>query len=78
MHIHEGSANSASQGGHFYDGSLATDPWAFIEYTSSPEGKGLWNFVGDDIKRADFASRVFVVHRKDGSRVACGILKEVA
>jgi hypothetical protein len=74
IHIHEGkTCEDATQvGGHFYDSSIASDPWASQVYLARDGGAtGLFpTKIGTD----DVAGRTLVVHDKTGARVACGLI----
>lgn len=76
IHMHSGTkcTDSTTQGGHLYSGS--TDPWTNISYAST-DAEGVAKFYvimpnfGDAI-----AGKVFVIHKNDGGRVACGVVTE--
>jgi len=74
IHIHEGeTCDDAEQvGGHFFDGSIPSDPWASQVYsTRHGAASGLFpTKIGTD----DIAGRALVVHDKTGARVACGLI----
>jgi hypothetical protein len=74
IHIHEGKTcdDAAQVGGHFFDSSIANDPWAPQVYTTwNGAATGLFpTRIGTD----DIAGRALVVHDKTGARVACGLI----
>merc|ERR1712025_728558 len=77
IHIHTGTtcSDASAVGGHFYDDSLASDPWATVVYTTesasggTAHGKGVVDIGGGDIR-----GRAFVVHDATGGRVGCGLI----
>lgn len=77
-HIHSGTscADSASQGGHFYDSEIvAIDPWINEGYTTTTRS-GQAYYVGCVVTGEDsFKGKPFIVHEEDGSRAACGLLE---
>jgi hypothetical protein len=77
VHIHNGTActSSATQGGHYYGGNVAIDPWINIRYHSTDDN-GEAYFTGCvDTGVSSFDGRPFVVHANNGSRVSCGLLQ---
>lgn len=75
IHIHEGKTcdDADAIGGHFFDNSIESDPWASQVYTALLGGKASGLFptkIGTD----DIAGRALIVHDKTGSRVACGLI----
>ena len=77
VHVHSGTActDSAAQGGHFYGGSVTSDPWGPVHYTSTAAGAavGMVSVIsGYSAKEQN--GKAFLVHAADGSRVACGVL----
>lgn len=76
VHMHSGTSctDSTTQGGHLYSGS--TDPWTNIRYTST-DAKGVATFyIGINNFGDAIAGKVFVIHKNDGGRVACGVVTE--
>jgi len=75
-HVHAGdSCEPDRQGGHFFSG--AVDPWRVIGYpSSSGTGNATFDFIIED-PATDIAGRPFIVHRNDGGRVSCGILRQL-
>jgi len=76
VHVHAGdSCEPDRQGGHFFAG--AVDPWLVIGYPSSSDiGNATFDFIIED-PATDIAGRPFIVHRNDGGRVSCGILRQL-
>ena len=80
-HIHSGTGckNSDVQGGHYYDNTeIAVDPWKLESYyTTDSSGEGaLIGCVLTGDEATDYKQRPFVVHKTDGSRLLCGLLKK--
>lgn len=85
-HIHSGMgcADSAEQGGHWYDSSVVSeDPWKQVGYKMT-DADGTANyadcvFVGFDVKNDPslLEGRAFVVHKNDGSRASCGTFTRI-
>ena len=77
VHIQSGTAcdNADTQGGHLYD--MTEDHWKLVGYPTTDEyGEAVF---GDCVHIGSLAStaqsKPFVVHKRDGSRVICGLLK---
>jgi hypothetical protein len=83
VHIHNGTSctNSTTQGGHYYGGEVAIDPWNYTMYYSTDEdGEGYFTGCVDTGITDDsmFSDRPFIVHANNGSRVSCGLLQVAA
>ena len=75
IHIHSGMTCTADAGGHYYTGSVSTDPWTSIAYTSNAQGVSAGGFaVTTGGSSADVAGRAMIIHAYDGSRIGCAIL----
>lgn len=76
IHIHEGKTcdDADRVGGHFFDSSIESDPWASKVYsTRLHSAAGLFpTKIGSD----DIGGRALVVHDQTGARVACGLIPE--
>jgi hypothetical protein len=76
LHVHSGDScrDTDSQGGHYYNNNVADDPWLDIGYLyTSPVGNA---YHADCVATGEkvYADHAFIVHAKNGSRVACDIL----
>jgi len=83
VHIHSGSgcADTAAQGGHWYDANeLSVDPWATVGYEhTNAEGYGQFTscvHTGFDVASNpdQLVGHAFIVHNEDGSRASCGLI----
>jgi hypothetical protein len=75
IHIHSGTTCTADAGGHFYTGSVTSDPWTTIAYTSSASGMTSDSVTVDTGATSDqVAGRAMIIHAYDGSRIGCAIL----
>ena len=72
IHIHAGTSCSADALGHYYTGSVTSDPWTTIAYTSS--GSATSGMLSVDTGDTDVSGRSMIIHAYDGSRIACAIL----
>eukprot|EP00536_Pseudo-nitzschia_multiseries_P007159 jgi/Psemu1/65900/estExt_Genemark1.C_1650016 len=79
-HIHSGTAcdNKDAQGGHYFDSvALQEDPWKLESYLKT-DSAGCAALIGCAITGSgatDYDSRPFIVHKPDGDRLLCGVLK---
>ena len=74
MHIHTGSTCTADAGGHYYTGTVTTDPWTNA-YTAQEDGTASASVtVETGGTSSDINGHSFVVHAYDGTRIACAIL----
>lgn len=75
-HIHDGTActDATTRGSHYFEG---TDPWGAIKHmNTSSAGDASFSFkLRTSAKSID--GKPFVVHNKEGTQVACGILSHV-
>ena len=80
VHIHSNPTCTGDAGGHFYTGTVTTDPWASVSY-SAPDGDGTAS-ASVTVETGGTSSEInglaFVVHAYDGSRIACAILGAVS
>ena len=74
IHIHSGSTCTADAGGHFYSGSVTSDPWGTISYTSSSGAASGSVTVDTGAEAGEIAGKAFIVHGFDGGRIGCAIL----
>ena len=75
IHIHAGTTCTADALGHYYTGSVTSDPWTSIAYTSSSTGVSSGSVSVDTGATAEqVAARALIVHGFDGSRIGCAIL----
>ena len=66
----------AQVGGHYYTGSVSSDPWSSVAYTASASGTASGTLsVTTGATSAEVAGRAFIVHAYDGSRIACALLE---
>jgi len=78
LHIHSGMTCTDNALGHYYTGSVTTDPWTSVAYTSTADGKTTGSVVVDTgATQAEVVGRAFIVHAYDGSRIACALLQPV-
>ncbi|KAL1510336.1 hypothetical protein AB1Y20_006652 [Prymnesium parvum] len=77
VHIHSGMTCTSDAGGHYYTGSVTSDPWTSVSYTSTGAGTASASVTVDTgAESGQIAGRAFVVHGYDGGRIACAILGE--
>lgn len=75
VHIHAGTTCTDNALGHYYTGSVTSDPWTTIAYTSTDSGTTSGTVTVDTgASAAEVAGRAFVIHGYDGGRIACAIL----
>jgi len=76
MHIHTGTTCAIADlvGGHYYNDSLAIDPWTTVwSSDSSGDASGVLNVTADTFITDNYG-RAFVVHDSSGTRAACGLI----
>ena len=77
VHIHSGATCTGNAGGHFYTGSVTSDPWTSIAYTST-DGTATGSVtVNTGASSASLIGLAFIVHGYDGGRIGCAILGAV-
>jgi len=78
-HVHSGTActDASTQGGHF-TAAGETDGWATIGYHGTTAAGAATFSFSLTTPATTIANKPFVVHNNAGSRVACGLLSEVA
>lgn len=75
IHIHSATTCTANALGHYYTGTVTSDPWTSVSYTSSTSGTTSSTVSVDTGATAEqVAGRAFIVHAYDGSRIGCAIL----
>ena len=80
LHVHSGMscADSGTVGGHYYDDSWRADPWG-TTWASDATGGAAGSFVIDTgYGASENLGHAVVVHASDGTRIACGVLVDVA
>ena len=77
VHIHSGMTCTADAGGHYYTGSVTTDPWTSIAYnTNTIDGTSTGTeSVDTGGLSADVSGRTMIIHDWLGCRIACAILE---
>lgn len=77
VHIHSGVSceSKETQEGHYYDETLAVDPWNVLGYsTTDAEGNAEYaHCVKTGV--TGYEGKTFLVHGSDSSRVSCGVLE---
>jgi hypothetical protein len=76
VHIHSGKTCSDASlvGGHYYTGSVTSDPWTSVAYSSAD---GTYTATVDVTTGGDAAAvagRAFIVHGYNGGRIGCALL----
>merc|ERR1719409_256700 len=67
IHIHAGSTCDANAGGHYFTGTVTSDPWTSISYTASCSGEASGVVtVTTGGTGADIEGLAVVVHGYDG------------
>ena len=81
IHIHSGMTCTGNALGHYFTGSVSTDPWTSVAYTSSVDGtvggastSGFFETLSTGGSMMDINGRAVIIHAHDGSRIACAIL----
>ena len=74
IHIHSGTTCAGNALGHYYTGSVTSDPWTTIAYTSSGSATSGVLSVDTGASAMDVSGRSMIIHAYDGSRIACAIL----
>ena len=64
----------ADAGGHYYTGTVTSDPWTSISYTSVSGTTAGVVSVTTGGTGADIEGRAMVIHGYDGGRIACALL----
>ena len=79
LHVHAGtSCDDGAVGGHYYQDDWRADPWD-TAWTSDAAGEASGSFTLDTGYGAgDNLGHAVVVHASDGTRIACGVLEDVA
>ena len=73
--IHSGTTCTGNAGGHYYTGSVTSDPWTSVAYTASADGTAAATVtVNTGGESAEVAGRAFIVHGHDGGRIGCAVL----
>lgn len=71
VHIHAGTSCTSDAAGHYFTGSVTSDPWVSVSYTSTADGTAAATVTVDTgAESGDVAGRAFIVHAYDGSRIA--------
>lgn len=79
IHFHSGRSCTADAGGHYFTGSVTTDPWTSISYTAEAGGSASSTVVVDTGATAsDILGRVVIIHAFSGSRIACAVIEGVS
>jgi hypothetical protein len=81
FHIHEGTSCDSPEvvGGHYWKDDVVRDLWTIqggSVYSTDSDGKGKGSFnMYNGYGIEENANHAVVIHAKDGSRVACGLLR---
>ena len=76
VHIHAGKTCTADAGGHYYTGTVTSDPWTSIAYTAASDGTSVGVAeVTTGGTGVDVEGRAMVIHDYSGARVACALLE---
>ena len=76
IHVHSGNSCTSDALGHFYMGTVTTDPWTTIAYTSSSYGTASGSVTVDTgASSAQVAGRALIIHGYDGRRISCALLR---
>jgi len=77
VHIHSGMTCGDNAGGHYFTGTVTSDPWTSIAYTSvAGEAKGVVT-VMTGATWPDIEGRAMIIHGFDGGRIACALIEPV-
>ena len=77
VHIHVGASCVSNAGGHYYTGTVTTDPWTSIVYTSDANGKSTGSVsVNTGALSSEVKGRAMIIHGHGGGRIACAILSD--
>jgi len=78
VHIHSGftCSDASLVGGHYYTGTVTSDPWTTVAYTSADGTLVTTLSVDTGGAASDVLGRAFVVHGYDGGRIACALLTD--
>ena len=72
LHVHRERTCTADAGPHYFTGTVTSDPWVSISYTSSADNTASSSIVINTGATSDeIEGRAFLVHAFDGSRIAC-------
>ena len=82
VHIHENPTCTSDAGGHYYTGSVTSDPWTNINYsppsatfTSANGGTMVGSYTVDTgAQPANLVGKSVIVHDYSGTRIACAII----
>ena len=78
VHIHVGATCTDDALGHYFGGSITSDPWGSVAYTSTADAMAVGTVTLDTgITQTDLNGKAVVVHGFDGGRIACAILGQV-
>jgi len=78
VHIHSGSTCTADAGGHYFLGTVTTDPWVRVAYTSTEDGSATGSIsVTTGATASDIMGKALIIHSSTGDRIACARLAPV-
>ena len=81
VHIHAGTTCTESALGHYYTGTVTSDPWTTVSYTALADGtaaRAQKYTVTTGATSSEVMGRAFIVHDYKGARIACAILGAVS
>lgn len=78
IHVHEGTSCEVDALGHYYTPAAAPDPWLYVAYTSTADGRaaGAVTGVASGYPSSKLVGRTVLIHDRSGARVACALLTE--
>merc|ERR1711972_832222 len=75
IHIHAGTTCAADALGYYYTGTVTSDPWTSVAYTSTGSTTAGVVHVTTGGLGSDVQGRAMIIHAFDGSRIACALIK---
>jgi len=78
IHFHAGTSCSEDALGHYYGGTVASDPWISVSYTSTAAGTTSSMkpvSVPTGVTQTQVVGHTFIVHDYAGGRIACAIMQ---
>lgn len=75
IHIHAGTDCNSDARGHYYTGSVTTDPWTNVVYRANGNSASGSSTVNTGATNQEVTGKAMIIHNYAGGRIACAILR---